>query len=584
MATLDDLESSIENWDDLFPAINNAPAANTFELGLVLGGTVSAGAYTAGVIDFLVEALDAWQDQKPDADSPTWKVKLKVATGTSGGGVTSVLLARALSYQFPPVRTTSTVDEQNLNPFYRVWVKELDIQKMLATDDLDNTTAIPSLLNASALDNCKQLIANYAVTFQNPVAKARSYVDNPWPVYVTLTNLRGIPYSIDMGINGLVQEYVDHADFVRLAVFSQGLDAHYSLRPDELGVSDQPTLGQIPWSKAMEYALGTAAFPVGFPLRPLDKPVSHYRYRPFIVDDPLNPVKQGTVKWQALLAPGSDTIVNDEYHFLAADGGMADNEPINLCRQVLEGYAPANISSGTDANRALLLIDPFADQASLGPDGALDVIKSLQPLIATLLDQARYDSRDLYLAGNPNIFNRFMITANRQGQVPGGKNIASASLSAFGGFLHEDYRRHDFLLGRQNCQKFLRENFCVHADNPLVKPWVNGRQPGDHPLIFTGADGVASVKLIPLYGNTIYNEATIAFPTGRFGTPPALPPAIEALLQARIAKLVDKIKDNYLNANIFEDIYLLPLLKTGEDQLLASVNSLISQGLSDWGL
>jgi len=33
----------------------------TFELALVLGGTVSAGAYTAGALDFLIEALDCWE-------------------------------------------------------------------------------------------------------------------------------------------------------------------------------------------------------------------------------------------------------------------------------------------------------------------------------------------------------------------------------------------------------------------------------------------------------------------------------------------------------------------------------------------
>lgn len=35
-----------------------------FEVGLVLSGTVSAGPYTAGVIDYLIEALDAWYEAK----------------------------------------------------------------------------------------------------------------------------------------------------------------------------------------------------------------------------------------------------------------------------------------------------------------------------------------------------------------------------------------------------------------------------------------------------------------------------------------------------------------------------------------
>ena len=55
-----------------FPLVRPNPVRpGIFELGLCLGGTVSAGAYTAGVLDFLIEALDAWtrakEDKAPDA-------------------------------------------------------------------------------------------------------------------------------------------------------------------------------------------------------------------------------------------------------------------------------------------------------------------------------------------------------------------------------------------------------------------------------------------------------------------------------------------------------------------------------------
>ena len=151
MASFDELVGRPDDWTTLFPQQTADPEKQTFELGLELGGTVSAGAYTAGVIYFLIEALDAWQNQAPTPNAPTWKVKLKVASGTSGGGVTAALLARALSYQFPPIRKDSSQKDQTLNPFYRVWVKELDILKMLTNEDLDAQT-IPSLLNPAPLD------------------------------------------------------------------------------------------------------------------------------------------------------------------------------------------------------------------------------------------------------------------------------------------------------------------------------------------------------------------------------------------------------------------------------------------------
>ena len=78
-------------------------APNTFEIALVLGGTVSAGAYTAGALDFLIEALDAWTAaQDAQAAVPRHSVVLRVIAGTSGGGVNAAIAARALAYDFRP--------------------------------------------------------------------------------------------------------------------------------------------------------------------------------------------------------------------------------------------------------------------------------------------------------------------------------------------------------------------------------------------------------------------------------------------------------------------------------------------------
>jgi predicted acylesterase/phospholipase RssA len=102
---------SPQQIDDLFVNVP-APAKYTYEFALVLGGTVSAGAYTAGVVDFLIEALDEWtvrRDANPaDPTVPPHKAILKLVTGTSGGGVNSATLARALAFDFPHV-TAATV-------------------------------------------------------------------------------------------------------------------------------------------------------------------------------------------------------------------------------------------------------------------------------------------------------------------------------------------------------------------------------------------------------------------------------------------------------------------------------------------
>jgi predicted acylesterase/phospholipase RssA len=69
---------------------------NTFYVGLCLAGAVSAGAYTAGVMDYLIEALEAWEKRRGEEDVPTHRVVIPVIGGSSAGGMTAIIAARAL--------------------------------------------------------------------------------------------------------------------------------------------------------------------------------------------------------------------------------------------------------------------------------------------------------------------------------------------------------------------------------------------------------------------------------------------------------------------------------------------------------
>jgi hypothetical protein len=94
------------------------PQPGTFEFALVLGGTVSAGAYTAGAVDFLIEALDCFTAAQQRGEVPPHKVVLKLITGTSGGGVNAAIAARALAYDFPHITRGTPIQGQSTNnPF-----------------------------------------------------------------------------------------------------------------------------------------------------------------------------------------------------------------------------------------------------------------------------------------------------------------------------------------------------------------------------------------------------------------------------------------------------------------------------------
>ena len=71
-----------------------------FQIGLAMSGAVSAGAYTAGVFDFLIQALDEWEKARngPDAGKiPNHRVGLKVMSGASAGAITAAIGAVALA-------------------------------------------------------------------------------------------------------------------------------------------------------------------------------------------------------------------------------------------------------------------------------------------------------------------------------------------------------------------------------------------------------------------------------------------------------------------------------------------------------
>jgi hypothetical protein len=136
---------------------------NTFEAALVLGGTVSAGAYTAGALEFLIEALDAWTGMRDGAAGqtvPRHKVVIRIITGTSGGGVNAAIAARALAYDFPHVsRGTETAIAAG-NPFYDIWINRLTLASMLRTDDLAEGL-VTAVIQQTRYDTRDILLAAY---------------------------------------------------------------------------------------------------------------------------------------------------------------------------------------------------------------------------------------------------------------------------------------------------------------------------------------------------------------------------------------------------------------------------------------
>jgi hypothetical protein len=178
-------ELSLSEINCLFPRQRPPIKPGSFEIGLVLGGTVSAGAYTAGVLDYLVEALDAWTRAKQQRDPlmPTHEVIISTIAGASGGAIYGAVFLRAAGFSFPH-------EISKANPFFDVGVA-VDLVDLLAPGP-DGASGLAELLNSSAIEDQTTRTAAWtgAPLGQHDTPTTRSYLSDPLRLFVMLGNLR----------------------------------------------------------------------------------------------------------------------------------------------------------------------------------------------------------------------------------------------------------------------------------------------------------------------------------------------------------------------------------------------------------
>src|ERR1700747_390496 len=147
----------------------------TFPLGINMAGAVSAGAYTAGVLDFLTEALEQWYAAKAAENPkvPMHNVCIDVFSGASAGGMCAAIASVMLQGQFEHIRTPEDPTVKGThNRFYERWVNRTHIQGLLGNRDLGEGKPVISLLDSTIIEE----IAAYALT-PGPSTK-RPYVSD----------------------------------------------------------------------------------------------------------------------------------------------------------------------------------------------------------------------------------------------------------------------------------------------------------------------------------------------------------------------------------------------------------------------
>ena len=436
---------------------------HTFYMGLCMAGAVSAGAYTAGVIDYLTEALENYEKVRGQKGFPRHAVRIPVMGGASAGGMTSIITAAAAQQGIEHIRKPreERLAEIKENVLYHSWVDltNADMFPVLMDNSDIEPGEVYSLFNSDFIKTIAERVLNPSVP---PADGLPCYFSKNLKVFVTLSNLQGFCYNVAFKASGQAKAwpyYMQiHNDYACFQICTNG-----ETKADEGWIPLNLVTG-LNTDIAIDAAMATGAFPVGLRSRLLKRPSAAVNNNPFL--------KQYLSK---------DPVPGEEYTTLNVDGGMINNEPFEYVRQVLETESRKNGAGMTDSfdtfNSSVVMIAPFPSVKPSTITFGEKLLHSMGLTFAAMRSQMRAKSTQYVDAMDPSCPELFLIDPSRSNgflpKIQGEKAIACGALDGFSGFLNKEFRIHDYFLGRYNCYVFLRDYFTVPEsaleDNPVFK-------------------------------------------------------------------------------------------------------------------
>jgi predicted acylesterase/phospholipase RssA len=444
----------------------------SIKIGINMAGAISAGAYTAGVLDFLTEALDEWEEAKAGGQSvPMHDVCIEVMSGASAGGMCAAISSVMLNQEFEHIHDTSKTGTTNV--FYESWVNRIDITELLKSDDLQKNSQLISLLDSTIISK----IADFALT--PGTLKQRSYVSRNLTLYLSLTNLRGTPYSLNGEAPGSVEETTFfYGDRIRFQTQLPGTNPPPDPKTHFLDFSNKDA---PEWGTLRTSAMATGAFPIFLAARILSR--NRCEYTPPMWESVTAEITGNPPP----VSPNFPPNTPNPMQTLNVDGGVTNNNPFIYAHDYLARLNPPVDRNqltvpGGEVDRLVINVAPFpttnAFDVNYNPITASNVFSIIGTLFSALLSQSRFFGEALTHVMNGTTFDRFVIAPSDQELVDRYKGkkredappaLQCATLGAFGGFFCRGFRAHDYELGRRNCQKFLQDWFALPQDNPLIE-------------------------------------------------------------------------------------------------------------------
>lgn len=431
-----------------------------YPISICMAGAVSAGAYSAGVMAELLNALRLWNDHDADLPfKPPHSVKVKGFSGASAGSIQAVL---------------SSLDMLSGNPQQELgksaWF-DATLEKLLDVSDLTKAKKqgnLKSLLNSDSL----QTIAKTAVAKHQWAEQWPAFVAQPLCLRLSVTNLRGVPFNIAFPKGNQTPFGMStHNEYARYQI---GNDLDLSADHHVVNFGDN---GENTFQTLISGALASSAFPLVFsPVTLKRSSVAGKGYfNGYGWLDANHTSRAGDSISVEYKTTQRDPDWNPDYPpqdtIIAVDGGATNNEPIVEAFKVLFGDNLDDWRVPDDSKPGkVIMIDPFPNAVDKNiTEETQRVDKSLGALISALMGQARFSEA---LMISENLQNRVgLVYPSLPNLKKGQLALRSGALGGFTGFLKPAFLHHDYALGRLNMRRFLRYHFTLPESDPLFDDW-----------------------------------------------------------------------------------------------------------------
>jgi hypothetical protein len=436
----------------------------TIRLGICMAGAVSAGAYTAGVIDYLVETLERWERKKniirkknkagevlraEEELVPLHDVVIEVLSGASAGGMTAAVLAYSFNDNTYITKRNNDLIQENYNipdkndshtKLYNSWIKMTDdekgstFSKLMDTSDVVSINQMTSLLNSNPIDEIAAKAVPEKINFNPP-----PYISKNLSIVLSVTNVEGVPVDIRFS-------NIDETNPTRNVLQMHSGYLHYQFEEHEYLLDFPPEIISEEFKDHLAAAAkATGAFPFGLANRKI-----------FVTQKLFEEFKR-RMKVNYKMNVNAEIPNEGHYVFTAVDGGAINNEPVGTTVKILNSKRALHYKE--DSNY-VILIDPFPTVTNASQDNTYTepkrytLTQQALKLVDAFRNQSAFKQEDL--------LNSFEMEENKYLIYPAKRRyyyLASGEIGGFSGFLKKSFREHDYQLGRKNCQAFLRYYF-----------------------------------------------------------------------------------------------------------------------------